>query len=82
MVGNKEGELVVSTNSDALNEVQEVRIMQMHAEDNESAFDSWFENEFDFDEKAKYEEREKEVDAAADGVLDAAEHSSGRYNWL
>ena len=66
VVGNKEGRLVVSTNSDALNEVQEVRMMKMHAEDKESDFDLWFDNEFDFDEKVKSEERVKEVGAAAE----------------
>ena len=66
MVGNKEGSLVISTNSDALNEVQEVRMMKMHAEDKESDFDSWFDNEFDFDEKVKSGERAKEVGAAVE----------------
>ena len=67
VVGNKEGRLVVSTNSDALNEVQEVRMTKVHAKDKQSDFDSWFKNEFDFDEKVKSEERErvKEVGAAA-----------------
>ena len=61
---------MASTNSDALNEVQEVRMTKMHAEDKESGFDSWFDNEFDFGETVKSEECVKGVDAAAEcGML-------------
>ena len=39
-------------------------MMKAVAEDKESDFDSWFDDEFDFNEKAEFEERVKEVDAA------------------